>query len=302
MITDFSDRILRLVSDHESHFPGTAGFVSAIADARTFAQSVPPSFLFTFYLKANPQAMGSDPAVVFPRLLEQTEGWLGFIVHSVAYRLGQFLDDLITGMNAARPYRSVGAARSLMELSAFVHHHTKKLVSASTTLAQAPEDFPAIIKGIIATLGAASHFAQVTRFNWGAMVRGDMDEFFTAWDKVDERVKATQILTLIDKLPGEEKRAARFFYEMLCDYVHPNVGAHTLVVSKAELLPEGQMRWELSREPDSDEALSVLVHAVAIPVRASIRTLLPDLEQLQCLQHYFGEWKRRCESLTKGEV
>jgi hypothetical protein len=58
------------------------------------------------------------------------------------------------------------------------------------------------------------------------MVRGDMDEFFTAWDKVDERVKATQILTLIDKLPGEEKRAARFFYEMLCDYVHPNVGGH----------------------------------------------------------------------------
>jgi hypothetical protein len=288
MITDFSERILRLVSDHESHFPGTAGFVSAIADARQFTESVPPTFSFTFYLNPNPQAMGSDPAVVFPRLLEQTEGWLGFIVHSVAYRLGQFLDDLITGMNAARPYRSVGAARCLVELSAFVHHHTKILVSASTTLAQVP------VEGIVTTLGAASRFAQVTRFNWGAMVRGDMDEFFTAWDSVDERVKATQILTLIDKLPGEEKRAARFFYEMLCDYVHPNVGAHTLVVSKAEPVPEGQMRWELSREPDSDEALSVLVHAVAIPVRASIRTLLPDLEQLRQMQPYFGEWKQRC--------
>jgi hypothetical protein len=134
------------------------------------------------------------------------------------------------------------------------------------------------------------------------MIRGDMDEFFTAWDSVDERVKATQILTLIDKLPGEEKRAARFFYEMLCDYVHPNVGAHTLVVSKAELVPEGQMRWELSREPDSDEALLLLVHVVAIPVRASIRTLLPDLEQLQRTQRYFGEWRRRCESLAKGEA
>ena len=84
---------------------------------------------------------------------------------------------------------------------------------------------------------------------------------------------------LVQEFPSpsaEEKRAARFFYEMLCDYVHPNVGAHTLVVSKAELVSKGQMRWELSREPDSDEALSVLVHAVAIPVRASIRTLLPD--------------------------
>jgi len=52
------------------------------------------------------------------------------------------------------------------------------------------------------------HFAQVTRFNWSAMVRGDMDEFFTEWDTVEERVKAPQILTLIDKLPGEEKRSA----------------------------------------------------------------------------------------------
>jgi hypothetical protein len=113
-----------------------------------------------------------------------------------------------------------------MELSAFVHHHTKVLGGASTTLASATsDDFPATIKGILSTLTAASHFAQVTRFNWSAMVRGDMEEFFTAWDNVQERVKATQILSLIDKMPGEEKRAARFFYEMLCDYVHPNVGA-----------------------------------------------------------------------------
>ena len=113
MITDFSERILRLVSD-PIPLSGTARIVSAIADARKFTESVPPSFSFTFYLNPNPQAMGSDPAVVFPRLLEQIEGWLGCFVHSVAYRLGQFLDDLITGMNAARPYRSVGAARGLV--------------------------------------------------------------------------------------------------------------------------------------------------------------------------------------------
>ena len=96
--------------------------------------------------------------------------------------------------------------------------------------------------------------------------------------KVDKAVKAATILGYIDEMPGEEKRAARFFYEMLCDYVHPNVGAHTLVVSKAEPLADGRMRWELTREPDSDEALSVLFHAVAIPVRHAVRFLLHDLE------------------------
>jgi len=61
------------------------------------------------------------------------------------------------------------------------------------------------------------------------MARGDMDQFFASWGTVHERVKAIRIMKLIDKLPGEEKGSARFFYEMLCDFVHPNVGAHTLV-------------------------------------------------------------------------
>jgi hypothetical protein len=210
------------------------------------------------------------------------------------------LDDLVTGLNSARPYRVVNAARGLVELSAFVYHHTKILKSATIDVSPQTSDIASIIKGILSTVKAASHFAQVTRFNWSAMVRNDMDEFFTAWHIVDERVKATQILTLIDKLPGEEKRSARFFYDMLCDYVHPNVGAHTLVVNKAESISGGQMHWELSREPDSDEALWVLFHTIAIPFRASIQTLLQDLQHLQLARNYFGEWKRRCENVAQG--
>lgn len=72
-------------------------------DARKVIEATPPDFSFTFYLNPNPQKMGGDPAVVFPRLLAQTEGWLGFIVHSVAYRIGQFVDDLVTGIDEARP-------------------------------------------------------------------------------------------------------------------------------------------------------------------------------------------------------
>ncbi len=59
--------------------------------------------------------------------------------------------------------------------------------------------------------------------------------------------RQSRILSLIDKLPGEKKQAARFFYEMLCDYVHPNVGAHTLVVDMAE--PLGKRADALVLEP-----------------------------------------------------
>ena len=301
MISEFSERAQQFIRAHEAAYPETEGFAAAVDDARKVIKSTPPDFAFTFYLDPNPRTMGGDSAIVFPRLLAETEGWLGFIVHSVAYRLGQFLDDLSTGINDARPYRAVGAARSLVELSAFVYHHTKIILKEANELSLEPSDsFPAAVKGIVMTLTAARHFAQVTRFNWSAMVRGDADEFFSAWDDVEERVKATQILTLIDKLPGEEKRAARFFYEMLCDYVHPNVGAHTLVVNRTEPLDNGQMTWALSREPNSDEAFSILIHAVAIPVRHAVRFLLQDLEQLRGLPLCFGQWRQRREILSQS--
>jgi len=56
----------------------------------------------------------------------------------------------------------------------------------------------------------------------------------------------------------------------------------------------------LNQTPDSDEALSVLIHVVAIPVRYSIRIILRDLSTLQSLQRYFGEWKCRCEAAARG--
>jgi hypothetical protein len=303
VIADFSEKTSRFILNHETEFPGTAGFLNAVVRARKATSSISSSYSFEFYLKVDPSQLGSDPVVVFPRLLGEVEGWLGFIVHSVAYRICQFLDDLITGIEAARPYRSVGSARGLVELSAFVRHHTELLRSKTETLSSVPDDdLSAVVRAIVDTLASASLFAQATRFNWNAYVRGDMDEFFTAWNKVDERIEATNILTLIDKLPSETKHAARFYYEMLCDYVHPNAGAHTLVVDSTENPEKGKVRWNLSREPGSDEALSVLVHTLAIPVRASIDTLLHDLEQLQQIRKYFLEWKERCESFVKHGI
>jgi hypothetical protein len=98
VISEFSERILEAIKDHEAAFPGPAGFVVAIEEARKTVDSAPPAFSFTFHQNPSPAAMGSDPTNVFPRLLAETEGWLGIVVHSVAFRLGHFLDDLVTGL------------------------------------------------------------------------------------------------------------------------------------------------------------------------------------------------------------
>jgi hypothetical protein len=180
MISKFSARIAQLVSANEASLPGDAGFASAIARARSVLNGVEPQFSFTFHLDASPKAMGSDPSLVFRALLRDTEGWLGFIVHSVAFRLGHFLDDLVSGLNSGRSYRTVGAARCLLEIAAFAHHDTKLVMEAyKNVLGAAPNDFNTTILGIVELLKVASQFAMVTRFNWRAMAKGDTEEFYT---------------------------------------------------------------------------------------------------------------------------
>jgi len=100
----------------------------------------------------------------------------------------------------------------------------------------------------------------------------------------------------VSALPGEEKKAARFFYDMLCDYVHPNAAAHTLVVDRAMSNGSDKVEWTLSREAASDEAIYVVIHAVAIPVRHSVLILLGDLERIFQVQQGFTQWRTKCES------
>lgn len=298
MIAKLSPRTERLLTLNETAYPGDAGLRSALAAVSPVVDSLAREFSFTFHLAPSPAALGSDPAVVLPRLLAETEGWLGFVLHSVGYRLGQLVDDAVTGLNGHRPYRTVNAARSLVELSAFVHHYAKLIVAAARCSADS-QQAPEVVESVVSTMAEARHFAQVTRFNWAALARGDDDEFYSNWSKVEDHHKAPQILTLIDKLPGEEKRAARFFYEMLCDFVHPNVGSHVLVVDGTRPMPGHRMEWHLKKEPDSDEALAVTLHVVAIPLRAAIRTIVSALDDLKRILQYFSEWRRKCDT---GEV
>lgn len=287
MITKFSQRAHQLLTAYEAAHPSNDGFMSAITDADKALDAIPANFSVTLQTNPNPATMGGSPTLVFPLLLAEIEGRVGVMVHSIAYRQAHFLDDLVTGINDARPYRAVGAARSLLELSAFVHHHVK-VVRRTTEETQSSDPFNAF-KAIVSAIIVSQRFVQVTRFNWESLFRGDIDKFCTEWSDVDPKTKATQILSLIDKLPDDGTRAARFFYEMLCDFVHPNIGAHSLIINRAEPAVGARMKYDLCWEPKSDEALMVLVHVIASPIRIAVRQLLRDLKNLQQIQVYYGD-------------
>jgi len=98
------------------------------------------------------------------------------------------------------------------------------------------------------------------------------------------------------KLPQEEQ-GARFFYEMLCDYVHPNVASHTLVVNEVQVLNDDRISYSLAYVPDSDELLMVVLHAVSIPIKSSL-TLVCN--QLRSLLHTLNILKGKIDGFERA--
>lgn len=241
-------------------YPDDAGFLEAIEETRACLHDIPRDFTLTFHVAPSPAAFGPDQAAVFLGLLRQVEAWVSFFAYSVIYRLLQLLDDIFSGLNDARYLRTVNAARSLLEADAFVHHYTQKLGDANQ-LVTGGDDPPTVIVGLASTLHAALEFAQVSRMNWRAFPSGQDEDFFKKYRLPASAVP--EIAMLLDKMPQAEPGAARFWYALLCDFVHPNAGSHWLLIDKARPASPSEMSQTLRLDPDSLEALVVVLHVIA---------------------------------------
>lgn len=128
-----------------------------------------------------------------------------------------------------------------------------------------------------------------------------MEAFYTSFSEVEEQVKATSILTLIDRLPQVEK-GARFFYEMLCDFVHPNAGSQFLQIDEISGIPGPEATYSLALRPKSEEALGVVLHIVSVPVRHSFLMIKDQLQYLFDLHERFDGLVRGYEERTAADA
>jgi len=103
MISELSPEVFRAISEHETSMRGTSGFLAAIAEARQTTSVAQTDASYTLRLKVTPASMGSEPRLVFPRLLSETEAWLSLIITSITYRLGHFTDDVVKGSDRTGP-------------------------------------------------------------------------------------------------------------------------------------------------------------------------------------------------------
>jgi hypothetical protein len=96
-------------------------------------------------------------------------------------------------------------------------------------------------------------------------------------------------------MPQAEPGSARFWYALLCDFVHPNAGSHWLLIDKARPASPSEMSYTLRLDPDSLEALVVVLHVIAAPVKTSSRALAARGLQLETHHKALAEWRQHCE-------
>jgi hypothetical protein len=144
-------------------------------------------------------------------------------------------------------------------------------------------------------LQAAVDFGQVSRMNWRAFPSGEDEDFFKKYRLPDSAVP--HIGELLDKLPQAERGSARFWYALLCDFVHPNAGSHLLLIDKAHPVTPTEMSHTLRLDPDSVEALLVVLHVITAPVKASTRALAARGLKLETHHKVLVEWRQHCEQL-----
>lgn len=294
-----NNQIIEVARKNATIYPNDAEFIETLKETLDFLESLPTQFNFAFHKQLKPEKMGSEQPEVFLNLLKNFYGWLGFFVYSHAYKVRHLVSDIVDGLNAHNYVRVTIGSRSVMEHSATLNYYYTKLVPNLRSLDSMDpiKNFPNYIVTIVETIKLLLQYAQSTRFNWTSYIRGDLDNFFTSWDKVEERVRQLNILTLIDKLPQEEK-GARFFYEMLCDYVHPNIASHTLIIDEVTQHGDERFSYLLRYAPNSDELLTVVLHAISIPIKSSLSLFLNQLQSLlQTLESLRG-WIAKCEAMV----
>lgn len=276
-------RVTGVAKKQASIYINDRGFVEEIEETLDYLEDLPTHFEFKCHTQLQPEKMGPDPNQVFLNLLKDLHGWLGFTIFSNTYKIRHLASDIIDGLNMSNYIKVTTASRSIMEQVATLNYYYIELAPRLHSLnsIDVRQQFVDYVVSIVEVIKLLLRYAQSTRFNWASYVSGDLDKFFASWDEVEDSVRQVNILTLIDKLPQEE-RGARFFYEMLCDFVHPNIASHTLVVNEAAPIEGQQMFYSLAYAPDSNELLAIILHTISIPIRSSLRL---SRSQIVSLRH-----------------
>src|SRR5262249_48892342 len=142
-------------------------------------------------------------------------------------------------------------------------------------------DVPEHIKHRYLAALAVRRFLNAQSFNWASFDAPDGIGNIAVKEKDAAKLQifAGRAIRVLDWTgPHPENRNMYWWYSLLCDYVHPNVGASNLFVDVQEEVamqfPNGQenrlYRRRLSRRPDDLSALTHVLSVIYLSLREGL--------------------------------
>ncbi len=287
MTTQLAPHVRALVERLERELPNDAGFLSALESARERLGRLPETR--EIELDATREPLERPPAPAEAReLLDGIRGWLYLLCDGQRYLLRHLLDSVVSGLNEGDHLTTVFSARGILERAARVHDVWREVEPRAAALF--------VERGGEGRLQSIAHchrvlfrYAAAARFNWEAAAGGDLDAFFEQPQEVRELLKATNIQTMIGKIPQERKGDVDFYYGLLSDVGHPNGPSNELAIDAIRDVPGGRRRFSLAFRQMSEDSFARIVHLVAIPVRSSLVLLEGELDELEGFAKKLGD-------------
>lgn len=223
--------------------------------------------------------------------LDSAVGALGFIRAAAASSLRYAVDGLIYGLESSNYVLAISSARNLLERVAVLRQACSEINTAVEKAKCGVEtrNGKEHAQGVLECSQIVADFVSRTRFNWSRMVELGQLEPFPEYNKVPQDAMAKNILTLVDRLPQNDSKI-RFYYELLCEFVHPNLGAYMLSIHSNEKLGDGRARITVNHGRPSEHQLDIALHLTSFPVVTGLRIASGDMQWLTSTIKQFGTW------------
>jgi hypothetical protein len=175
-------------------------------------------------------AAASDVAIACQQLFADVYNFLKFFWWTTAFKARQLATALVHSYNSDNLLAWLILGRSSLEYAAVSYYFVKKITQLEV---RGPVFAASQLKSMEDSL---LQYAHGTRFNWTDLFAGNRESLARKFSPPASS-SAVQVMTALDHLAKRDQRYrdVRIAYEMLSDFVHPNMASHASVM---EMPPE----------------------------------------------------------------
>jgi hypothetical protein len=268
----------------DSHLNTISGsysdFENQLRRAWTIYDELPDERVYRIALGMEPWDYGKDIRDSVIGLLEEQIKYLDLISATYGHKLFELSLGIVDGLNLQRLRIAVISCRTLYEEAAAatyhwakVREHIQKVLAIPPSafrlkrlqkLAGKKEQFEARIKTILdanSSLRKWHHMRKIDVRKPDDHKLPDTDPLFPDF-----------FLSSFKKTMWEGGKPARFFYALLCEVTHPNVGAATLYADQV-ISTASHLNYIIRKGNRSEEAYGVIFDMICRPTIECIKTL-----------------------------